>query len=42
LGYPMGKIGRERVVVLLMEGTEIPSDLAGLRYVVLDPTAFRL
>jgi predicted nucleotide-binding protein len=37
LGYLMGKLGRERVVVIVTKGAELPSDLAGLGYLIIDP-----
>jgi hypothetical protein len=37
LGFFFGKLGRERVVVLLQEGVEQPSDIAGLVYYPIDP-----
>ena len=36
-GYFAGRLGRERVVMLHEEGVELPSDLQGVVYVVLDP-----
>jgi predicted nucleotide-binding protein len=36
LGFFFGKLGRERVCVLLAEGVEQPSDIAGLVYIPLD------
>jgi len=32
LGYFFGKLGRERVILLFKEGTEIPSDIYGILY----------
>jgi predicted nucleotide-binding protein len=37
LGYFFGKLGRERVTVLLEPGVEEPSDIKGLVYTALDP-----
>jgi predicted nucleotide-binding protein len=37
LGYFFGKLGRDRVAVLLEPGVEKPSDIDGLVYVALDP-----
>jgi predicted nucleotide-binding protein len=36
LGFFFGKLGRQRVVVLLEENVERPSDIAGLVYITLD------
>jgi predicted nucleotide-binding protein len=36
LGFFFGKLGREHVCVLLEEGVEQPSDIAGLVYVSAD------
>jgi predicted nucleotide-binding protein len=36
LGFFFGKLGRQRVAVLLEEGTEKPSDIDGLVYISLD------
>jgi len=36
LGYFIGKLGRERVCVLLKEGVEKPSDVDGIEYVPFD------
>lgn len=37
LGYFFGKLGRDRVSVLLEDGVEPPSDIHGLVYIPLDP-----
>lgn len=37
LGFFFGKLGRERVAVLLAPGVEQPSDIAGLVYIAVDP-----
>jgi predicted nucleotide-binding protein len=36
LGFFFGKLGRERVCVLLAGGVEEPSDIAGLVYITID------
>jgi predicted nucleotide-binding protein len=36
LGYFIGRLGRERVVVMLEKGVEQPSDILGLVYIELD------
>lgn len=36
LGFFLGKLGRERVCVLYQDGVEIPSDYAGVMFVLLD------
>ena len=36
LGYFWGRLGRERVCVLYKEGVELPSDMQGLLYVLMD------
>ena len=36
MGYFMALLGRERVVLLLEEGVEKPSDLSGIVYTTLD------
>jgi predicted nucleotide-binding protein len=37
LGYFFGKLGRERVAVILAPAVERPSDIAGLVYIEADP-----
>lgn len=37
LGYFLGRLGRDRVVVLNEETIEAPSDILGIAYVALDP-----
>ena len=36
MGYFMALLGRERVMLLLQEGVEEPSDLKGIVYTLLD------
>lgn len=36
LGYFVGRLGRNRVIVLYKEGVEIPSDYQGLLYIPMD------
>ncbi len=36
-GYFIGKLGRERVAALYKPELELPSDLSGVLYIVLDP-----
>ena len=36
LGYFLRGLGRERVCVLYKEGTELPSDIHGILYVLMD------
>jgi hypothetical protein len=36
LGYLIGRLGRERVIGIVTEGAEIPSDLAGISFLVAD------
>lgn len=36
LGFFLGKIGRERVIILCDSGVELPSDLRGMSYIILD------
>jgi predicted nucleotide-binding protein len=36
LGFFFGKLGRQRVTVLLEKGVEKPSDIEGLVYITLD------
>lgn len=36
LGYFMAKLGRQRVVALLQEGVEVPTDILGIVYIPLD------
>lgn len=38
LGYFIGKLGRERVLPLYSEGVELPSDIHGLLYTLIDKT----
>lgn len=38
LGYFVGKLGRNRVAVLYIEGVEIPSDFSGVEYIPYDST----
>jgi predicted nucleotide-binding protein len=43
LGYFIGRLGRNRVCALYLEGVEIPSDYSGVLYVKMDPSgAWRL
>jgi predicted nucleotide-binding protein len=37
LGFLFGRLGRNRVAVLLAPGVEQPSDIAGLVYIPVDP-----
>jgi|GEM_PF-3958462 len=37
LGYLMGKLGRDRVMVIATKAAEVPSDLAGTTFLVADP-----
>ena len=37
LGYFMGKLGRERVCLLLKDQVELPSDIGGIVYTYMDP-----
>ncbi len=37
LGYFMGKLGRERVCLLLKDQVELPSDIGGIVYISMDP-----
>lgn len=37
LGYFLGRLGRDRVVVLNEETIEAPSEIRGIAYVALDP-----
>jgi predicted nucleotide-binding protein len=37
LGFFFGRLGRDRVAVLLASGVEQPSDIAGLVYIPVDP-----
>ena len=37
LGYFMGKLGRERVCLLLKDQVELPSDIGGIVYIYMDP-----
>lgn len=37
LGYFLGVLGRSRVMPLVVEGVEVPSDLSGVVYVRMDP-----
>jgi predicted nucleotide-binding protein len=39
LGYFIGKLGRSNVCALYVDGVELPSDLHGIVYVSLDPSA---
>ena len=42
LGYFMGKLGRERVCLLLKDQVELPSDIGGIVYIYMDaPGAWR-
>jgi predicted nucleotide-binding protein len=36
MGYFLGKIGRERVCALYIEGVEVPSDIQGILYIKMD------
>ena len=36
LGFFMGKLGRSRVLPLYIEGVELPSDIQGLMYTLID------
>jgi predicted nucleotide-binding protein len=36
LGYFMARLGRKRVVALLQEGVEVPTDILGIAYIPLD------
>lgn len=38
LGYFIGKLGRERVSVMYVDGVELPSDISGLVYIPFNPT----
>jgi predicted nucleotide-binding protein len=40
LGYFIGRLGRKRVCVIVEEGVEVPSDIAGLGYVSRDPKSY--
>jgi len=43
LGYFIGRLGRNRVCALYLEGVEIPSDYSGVVYTKMDPSgAWRL
>ena len=37
LGYFMGKLGRDRVCLLLKDKVELPSDIGGIVYIPMDP-----
>lgn len=37
LGYFVGKLGRERVCALFVDGVELPSDILGVQYIELLP-----
>ena len=37
LGYFMGKLGRDRVCLLLKDQVELPSDIGGIVYISMDP-----
>ena len=37
LGYFMGKLGRDRVCLLLKDQVELPSDIGGIVYIYMDP-----
>ena len=37
LGYFMGKLGREKVCLLLKDQVELPSDIGGIVYIYMDP-----
>jgi len=37
LGYFIGALGRSRVAVVYEDGVELPSDMNGILYTVLDP-----
>ena len=39
LGYFMGKLGRERVCLLLKDQVELPSDIGGIVYIYMDPNS---
>ena len=39
LGYFIGKLGRERVCLLLKDQVELPSDIGGIVYIYMDPNS---
>lgn len=40
LGFLVGRLGRERVLILVPRGAELPFDLPGVQYLAVDPARF--
>lgn len=41
LGYFLGKLGRERVCILLKSGTTVPSDFNGVVYIQMNDNSWK-